>query len=410
MIKTDEELIWESYVITEDLNSTMNGVRAMLQRNGVDNFNEVANALEGIYKSVNDMYDANDETLSKSNKRDNTDGNILAMVGLYLGDDDRDLNFIKPLYVDYLRLPKLVAQKEMRKQFDDVVNTIKSKKLFNDNEGKQKLFKEFNIAFSGLVHQHIGVKNSEDAEAYKARQISDNSDVVYSDENITVYVADSRAKTIKYGRLSGNPNLCISTLGVGNYYWKYRLGKFRDDDLGMTTYFVISKDGKQNKNVLVDVLGDKDGDANKLSYNTITPNTDRDVSQEDLVKMYPSLAPVFEQEKFIFIPYTNEEERGFYIEENINSILSPELKSKTDVDMFIELGKKIDSDEWEQIKANDSPLLNFKYILKKYVEGEHAMTIPASIITKYIKSGSTLSKRLDISRTRFLQNWAEMYA
>ncbi len=412
MIKTDDQLIWESYTINEDLNSTMNRVRKMLGNNGVEDINGVANELESIFKSVNDIYDSDDGTLERSNKRDNADVNIMALVGLYLGDDDRDLNLIKPLYVDYLRIPKLVKEGTLNKMFDNVINSI-PKKLFKDIEAKQKYFKQFNIEFTELVHQHIQVKDSDEEEEYKNREVSDNSDVIYEDENIVVYVADSRQKTIKYGKLSGNPNLCISTLGTGNYYWKYRLGKFRGDGLGMTTYFVISKDGDQKKNVLVDVLGDEDGPSrtnNKLSYNTITPNSDRDITQENLIKLYPTLAPVFEQGKFTFIPYTEKELRGFHIEERVDSILSPDLKTKEDVNMFIELGRTISEDEWAQIKESNSPVLDFKYILQKYVEGDNAITIPQSVIEKYIQSGSTLSKRLDNSKLRFLQNWVEMNA
>lgn len=363
----DINLIWEKYmeaslpidVICEGYQEYVNQATKVLRNNGFpDDAETHMRNLERIYREA-------DRVLEADAKNRRTDDHLVSLAYMFMSDQSIDL--LKQEYEDYLQ-STMAAQNELSKRTDELLGKIKREKLFKE-ENKEAKFVAIREFFSSLVSE-IHLQKSQTTET---RQISDDysEDVVYEDDNIKVYLADSRIKCIRYGE----PHLCISWRGANNYYWKYRMGRMRKDDLGMTTYFVVDKnDGNK---YLIDSMGDEDGPADKYSYNPVSPNVDSDITPEALFRKHPEVKPAFERGIFEFIPYGEKEVRFNHIDQNINSITHPELKDIEDYWMFIEAGKKIQPKEWEQL-----PKSIFKDALVKYISVAENFNIPDEILNK----------------------------
>jgi hypothetical protein len=339
-------------LLMEDLQSSLNQAKNILQNNNAgENVQNIISKLEQIYNEVQ----FEDEQHRQANK----DSNIPALAFWIVADPNFDR--IREDYRQYVNTRSLYQKNFLINSMENLKKEISNRKLFKPSEEKLSLIKQTFAKVAETIHsQYKPVVKANDKKFVAGEA---NEDVVYEDDVITVYRADSKAKCIRYGAGS---SLCISVKGGGNYYWSYRMGNMRNDGLGMTTYFVYWKDGSNR--ILIDALGDEDGPANKYSWNPITPNTDRDIQQLELIGKYPELKKPFLNDVFQFIPFGEREQRYQYISQNVHYLLDPELKTLEDYEMFIEDYEESDAlnyGGWDGIaKKLGEP--QAAYLVKKY--------------------------------------------
>lgn len=329
-------------ILEEDLQSSINQAKKILAANLEAGMN-IDTIAEHLSRIVSKTVIENPQQ-----KRFNVDSNIpiLAYLLIYVrylgGDWNAAYRKLNDEYSAYINSPRATGQNILVNSFNELRQKIQQNKWFKPSEEKERYILSWGRHLIEKIHE-LQVVDSERQQL----KSTDTEDVVYEDDAIIVYKADSKSKCIKYG--SGS-SLCISTRGGGNYYWSYRMGNMRNDGLGMTTYFVYWKNFDQR--ILIDALGDEDGSANEYSWNPINPNTDRDITPQELITKYPILAGPFSQNVFQFIPYGEKEKRYQWIEENVHYLLDPNLKTLEDYEMFIE---NFD-DESAQYNTGDSGL------------------------------------------------------
>ena len=354
-------------ILTEDYASSVAQSLGILKNNQVHSAEDVNRILEYVYNNV----DIEDEE-HRNSKRDS---DIVALAYMYLSG--KTIDEISDVYRQYVNSKESYSVGLLSSYVSELTNKIKAQKLFKPSEEKKRLIDLDTRQLITQIHTNYTYKGKrEEADIDKI----DSDDKVYEDNNIVVFIADSKQKCILYG----DQNLCISQRpGEGlNYYWKYRLGRMEDDDMGMTTYFVFWKD-KSNK-ILIDALGNEDGPANAYSWNSIQVNRDKRITENELIQNFPVLKPAFDDDVFKFIPYGENEERFFYIDENINSILDPELKTYEDFQMFIESDKKVTEEEWNKLNPSFA-----KSLFKKYI-GTGRSDVPWKLFDKFITKGTDI--------------------
>jgi hypothetical protein len=354
-------------ILNEDYQSSVAQSLTILKNNQVQNPETVNSELEKIFNNVRI-----EEEENRAGKKD-TDIPMLAFM--YLANVQFDE--ISNLYRQYVNSKASYQSGILNETLQDLRTSIQAKKLLKPSQEKTELIISKVNQLTALIHRNYKSKDEqEDVDIDNA----DQDDKVYEDDKIAVFIADSKKKCILYG----DQNLCISVRpGAGlNYYWRYRMGRMRDDKQGMTTYFVFWKD-KSNK-ILVDALGNEDGTSGEYSWNPISTNTDSDIAQDALIRKFPELKPAFDSQVFKFIPYGQNEARFADIDENIKSILDNRLKSLEDYDMFIESGKDVTESEWESLNPRLASIL-----FKKYV-GMYPSNIPMKIFDKFITKGTDI--------------------
>ena len=334
------------YMLMEDYNSSVNQTKNILKNNNVQNWEQITKDLERIYDSVRFEDD--------EHKNSRSDQDIPSLAFLIL--TGWNTNRISELYNKYCNTKAIYSKNYLTRWSQEIRNTIQKNKWFKPSEEKTKYLQEEATALIELVHKHyVPVENkTEEPEEYKG----DDEDVVFDNDKLLIYRADSMDKCILYG----NKNLCISYPKKDNYYWKYRLGKMRGDDKGMTTYFVNWKDGS-NK-ILIDALGDEDGGVDAYSWNPISTNSDSDISKEELIRKFPELKEPFDRNVFQFVEYGENEKRAYEIDENIRSILDKKLNGFSDYDIFVQLDKNISDSDWNNLKLDDKTK---RILFKKYM-------------------------------------------
>lgn len=378
MHSTNIELLKEYYsTVFENVQTFKNQAVNSLKRNGVDDAEKIASDLEKI---INDTKDIPSAEFMQYNTLSNIP--ILAMI--YVGYKD-----VRQVQHDYEMFLKLISSpyrdlvdvggrraypyanpSMLIDFFDNIINELKTKNLtisFDkaiDGENKKKYEQKIGIIETSVEKLHDDLNKRSDAlrkaegsSNFKSssENLQENDDTVYSDENIIVYLADSPEKTKKYGCNSG---LCISTGGYQSFYYKYRLGLYRNDSLGMTTYFVYWKNGSNR--ILIDALGDEDGPAEgKYSWNPIESNSDSDTTEEQLVSKFPVLKPAFNADVFKFLPYNERENKAYHIYQNVSSVDEliddrDDIEVYEDIMAFIGVGKPIMPDSWDKIKERFS--------------------------------------------------------
>lgn len=354
--------IFLSQVITEDYDSILKQITKIIEINNLEK-SAVDNILD-IYNNV-----IVDEGREKAKK----DSDLVALTYIYISKILND-NEIKDLYSSYLNSETSKNKNLLSAYTTELQNEIRGKGLFKNDKKEEKL-----SLISDKTQKLIeDIHRYQKKEEFKGSVLNEENDKVYEDKDIIVFKADSKQKCIYYGR---NSNLCISTKS-GNYYWKYRMGKMRGDDLGMTTYFVYWKknDGSidENKRILIDSLGDENGEANKYSWNPISPNSDRDISENELISKFPVLQKPFNNNVFKFLPYAEDEKRFQWIEENVRN--ASQLESYKDYEMWMQTDSYIESTDWEIIekKLNDKEMR--KILL---LAAELGKNIPLNLTEKY---------------------------
>jgi hypothetical protein len=354
-------------ILTEDYASSVAQSLNILKNNQVHSAEDVNRILEYVYNNV----DIEDEE-HRNSKRDS---DIVALAYMYLSG--KTIDEISDIYRQYVNSKESYSAGLLSSYVSELTNKIKAQKLFKPSEEKTRLIDLDTRQLITQIHANYTYKGKrEEADIDKI----DSDDKVYEDNNIAVFVADSKQKCILYG----DQNLCISQRpGEGlNYYWKYRLGRMEDDDMGMTTYFVFWKD-RSNK-ILIDALGNEDGPANAYSWNSIQVNRDERITENELIQNFPVLKPAFDNDVFKFIPYGENEERFFYIDTKIKSILDPELKTYEDFQMFIESDKLVTEEEWNKLNPSFA-----KSLFKKYI-GTGRLGIPWKLFDKFITKGTDI--------------------
>jgi hypothetical protein len=354
-------------ILNEDYQSSVAQSLNILKNNQVQNPETVNSELEKIFNNVRI-----EEEENRAGKKD-TDIPMLAFM--YLANVQFDE--ISNLYRQYVNSKASYQSGILNETLQDLRTSIQARDLLKPSQEKTELIISKVNQLTALIHRNYKSKDEqEDVDINNA----DQDDKVYEDDKIAVFIADSKKKCILYG----DQNLCISVRpGAGlNYYWRYRMGRMRDDKQGMTTYFVFWKD-KSNK-ILVDALGNEDGTSGEYSWNPISTNTDSDIAQDALIRKFPELKPAFDSQVFKFIPYGQNEARFADIDENIKSILDNRLKSLEDYDMFIESGKDVTESEWESLNPRLASIL-----FKKYV-GMYPSNIPMKIFDKFITKGTDI--------------------
>lgn len=360
-------------LLIEDFQSSINQAKKILESNGYSP-DLIHNIIE-IYKFVNNS------NLNNQQKKFNVDSNIPILAYLMIANqkNNQGIDVLKNDYMSYIASPRATGQKILVNSFNKLKQTIQQNKWFTPSNEKIEYIWDWGNKLIEKIHE----LQNEEGERQQIES-NDTEDIVYEDDKIIVYKADTKGKCIKYGTGS---SLCISKKGGGNYYWSYRVGNMRHDGLGMTTYFVYWKNN--NQRILIDALGDEDGPSGDYSWNPITPNTDEDITPEKLSEKYPELLKPFKQNVFKYIPFSEKEKRYFYIEENIYNILDPELKTLEDYEMFIETGTKINEYQINELseKLSDTQM---SHIIKKYVWSGKKI-LPKRILEKYLSSSDLKS-------------------
>ena len=332
-----------SDMFLEDVQSSINQAKTILTNNGIEHANVISKQFEDIYNTVE---------VSPENKQYNYDVNIPAFAYLFLGG--KDIDQIKLEYSNYLKLD-IAKENYLTNKITELINIIKSKKLFKPSEEKTAIIHNYVTKIISDLHKEYADYIKITTDTSKKFEYTENADdIVYNkkDSPIIIYLADSKMKCIHHGEGTG---LCISYTNELNYYWAYRMGNYRSDGQGMSTYFVYWKDGS-NK-ILVDAL-----EEGGFSWNPISSNQDTEISKEALINMFPELEKPFEEDVFQFIPYGENERRMLHIDKYVRSILDPELKTLEDLEMFIESDKLVEDEDWEQL-----PRQWVKQLFKKYI-------------------------------------------
>ena len=348
-----------SGIINEDLQSSLNQTRNILKNNGVENADKILKDLQNIYDLV--TFESDEHQSSRS------DQDIPSLAFLILAG--YNLNVISEIYNKYCNTKSLYSKSSIIQWSQNVKNTIQANKWFKPSEEKTKYIQDEAIKLIGLIHRYyVPIENKTEQSDYKGS----SDDIVFNNDKLIIYRADNMDKCILYGE----KNLCISYPKKDNYYWRYRLGKMRNDGQGMTTYFVNWKDS--GKKILIDALGDDDGGSGEYSWNPISPNADSDISSEELIRKFRELEEPFDANVFQFVEYGENEKRAYEIDENIYSILDNTLNGYSDYDIFVQLDKDISNYEWENLKIDDPTK---SILLKKYMGGGGLVSL--DIIKKY---------------------------
>jgi len=325
-------------IITEDYESVIKQITKIVNNNGLPP--ESIDNILNVYNTIR---------VDDGRERAKKDSDLVALTYMYMvrGNIGLSIDEIKREYAAYLNSETSVNKKILSDYVINLQNEIKSKVLFKPDKKAEKLalINTKTIELLETIHRY------QKKEEFSGTVPDEDQDKVYEDKSIVVFKADSKAKCIYYGR---NTNLCISTKS-GNYYWKYRIGKMRDDDgLGMTTYFVIPKDRVGDELIVIDAMGNENGSSNTFGYTIVEPSGKQvedlyNISKDKLENKFPSLQKPFDQNVFKFLPYGEKEKRFQWIDEGI--IGFDELKGYEDYEMYIQTGQ-FDSKNWNVIEKN----------------------------------------------------------
>lgn len=381
-------------LLCEDQATFFNQAKTILKNNGVQE--HMMDSLMGIFEGV--------RFTDPNNRVANIDSNIPALAYWYIADSD--LEKIRVGYNRYVNTPELYSTNYLGNKVEEIKREISSKKLFKQDKIAEKLalitdtFREVVEEIDNKYKKRVQQLTDKD---FRPGQKDEN--VVYEDDDILVYKADEKAKCIKYGK---NSNLCISGRGGGNYYWKYRMGGYRRDGLGMTTYFVVFKneyypDGR-HKIILIDSMGDANGPAGQYSWNPIFDdrgkheNKDQDITPYQLYEKHPELKNALSQGVFQFLPWTDKEKKFHKFDgkkladwdSSFNEIyIDRNIEDLADMEMAIEAGGVIPNygQIWDAIDKRFPGQINElfkKYALVNAPDDDNSRMLPWKLLSKYL--------------------------
>lgn len=184
-------------------------------------------------------------------------------------------------------------------------------------------------------------KYNAESSLRKNKSDSEESALIYSDENVEVFLGtvesheESIRRCIKYGQ-GPKYNLCISTTS-DNYYSKYRVDpNYQGGKINLTTHFVYFKTPELINQYgakstvpffIIDTYTtehDNEGDI-KYQINRASPNAEFDATKSSILDEYPILQKAFDDEVFK-VKYTTQSEKDYYFnkKKSKNQVNSPE--------------------------------------------------------------------------------------
>jgi hypothetical protein len=195
---------------------------------------------------------------------------------------------------------------------------------------------------------------------------------IYEDDNVKIFLGDSKEKCIKYGQ-GRKYGFCISRSDSGNLYHGYRSGVTTGSPA--TFYFIYFKNKEAQGNAPENLVVIHAYPNDRYQINYATPNRDDNITKEEILKQFPALEPIFDK-VIKFIPHSDKEKHIYEYIEKVKSIT--ELKTLDDKLLFVEVGRKINDEDWNTLGNTQ------EQILAKYIEvGNY--DIPHEFEQKYPK-------------------------
>ena len=283
-------------MLLEDIQSSISQANNILVKNGVNNSEKISKEIAKFVENARD-------SLEPQYRNWVSHDHIPAISLMLVATNGEHQESTQQEYINYLKISDLAGKKYLSKHLRDTLNNIVSNKLHKDPEKKREAISKYYVEFIDTVHRKMPDKSDQNVNQDNISN-RNNPDIAYSDENIVVFLADTRNKCIAYG----NKNLCISWRGANNYFWRYRMGSM-NYGVGMTTYFVYKHGEEGKQGFIVDALGDEDGPVreNIWGYTPIPQNGDYKKTKEEIIKMHPYVEPAFDKIVFKFIPHSEKE-------------------------------------------------------------------------------------------------------
>jgi len=311
--------------ISEDVASQERQALNILNRNHIKDPEDVFNDL----KAITEPYQAGDNITRPARNQAH-----LPKLAEFLSKGKIKINTLKAYYDRYIKNPKLNKTA--------IVN-----------------FKDFR-EFEQFVDENEVVKMSDHDS--RNNKISEKN-AIYHDSEIDVYLGDTKQACMLYGQGS-KFNLCISRNDSSNlfhdYRWKHEL----------TTYFVYFKEaGVNNPNFIIVDASKKS--PKTFSYNIIKPNSDKNISKENLITKFPQLKTAMEKGIFKHKKIEGDEKK-YYIKYHGKSIT--DFSTLDDRINFIEMGEEIEGNQWSKLGDMVPKLLPY------YIEIGH--DIPKEVLDK----------------------------
>jgi hypothetical protein len=267
-----------------------------------------------------DKETAYDSLLEITKPHNNKNKHLPALVQFYISGNDSST--IKSYYDRFIKN-------------DKINTTVIDKMSFED--------------FEQLVDSHID-KTTDDLQ-----NIDDTP--IYEDANVKIFLGDEKNKCIKYGQ-GKKYGFCIARIGTGNLYHAYR-------SRGATFYFIYFKNKESQGDLPEEVVVIHAYPNDTYQINYASPNKDHPITKEEILSKIPSLSEAFKDGAIKYVPHTEQEK---YIYDNINhkgSIL--DLKNVSDMMLWVEIGKRVDSLEWKQL-LQKLPKNAVEDLLAQYIE------------------------------------------
>lgn len=360
MSNFDEEYVLSSYESFSSYNEWINYV----VDNIINIFDTVDNSKTKGFKSLDDL---------------------LLLTYMYVGlnnqnNQNNHFDKIQETYELYLNTPELLNVNFFQSYLQKIKSFIVKHKMFQPSSKKRADIDDIiTIMVTTIKFYH----NSKGTQPFKIKSqnlqedFSEN-DLVYEDENIKIYLANTPEKCIYHAE----EKICISTK-KNNQFWNYRFKP-------MTNYFVHKSD-RQSKDayLLVDALGPEF--SNPYSYNPITPNNDREVTEEKLIELYPELETPVKEGVFKFIPLSEDEQLFRNKNRSVRSMLTNLVFNDANGDIKqldkIIQGSVLDQQDWEILEDYLLPK-DFEIYLIQYTENNKVIPV-----YYYLKLSDSAKKR-----------------
>lgn len=227
----------------------------------------------------------------------------------------------------------------------------------------------------------------------KSKTLDDKT--LYEDENVKIYLGDTKEKCIKYGQGS-KYGFCIARSDASNLYWGYR-------SRGATFYFVYFKNKIAQAKAPSDLIVIHAYPDDKYYVNYAIPNADHQKSKKDIVNEFHALDGLIG--KVIVFREHSEKEQEVLKVKDARSITS--LNKLEERLIYLELGNPIEDYEWPKLKESGESA--FSEVLKKYLEVGFN-DIPEDVIkgTKFEnRYWNKVKQRMEIKVERLKAKFAE---
>jgi hypothetical protein len=325
-------------LLFEDANSQEKQALNILNRAKISNPEEQLEKL----KSITARYQGANNPLFRSAKNQAH----LPKLAKFFAAGNVNLNQIKYYYDKYMEMPKL---------------NVKPIDRFTDFHAFEQEID------SNFISKEVDTNSNKDI----------SSDAIYSDDNIEVYLGDTKQKCIKYGQ-GTKYGLCISRNDSSNMFHHYRW------ENEMTTYFVYFKDKSINPPSNFIIIDAIEQSPNTFSYNIITPNSDREISKDELVQKFPQIETALNNNIFKQKPIEGQE-LEYYNKYYDKDII--DFTSLDDQINFVEMGGEIDPSAWIHLSEN-----TINQLLPRYIEIGH--DVPLYLLNEYPKFKNRYNQKL----------------